>query len=260
MPNRQPFLLSIFGSASIFTAVNLTLVHAAPFMIIGNDEKLAFDADAKPILSPPGKDSVVILDLADPENPKTVANLPLKNSVVGPPVNVAIDPTNSVALVADSVDVVKDGDNLKIAPDNKVYVIDLKANPPKLAGTVTVGKQPSGLSFSPSGDLALVANRADKTISVLGIKGTDVKVLDTIDMGDIVAHVTFTWTASTRSRPNSTITKSRCSTSTATRSPTTNSTCRPASGPTMWRWRRTARSRSARTTAMLAAPTAVSIR
>jgi hypothetical protein len=48
------------------------------------------------------------------------------------------------ALVADSVDVTQDGDKLKMGPDDKVYVIDLKANPPKLAGTVTVGKQPSG--------------------------------------------------------------------------------------------------------------------
>ena len=150
MPNRQSLLLSAFVSAGIFTVLNVTLAHAAPFMIVGNDEKLVVDDDGKPILSAPGKDSVVILDLADPENPKTVANLPLKNSVIGPPVNVAIDPTNSIALVADFVDVVKDGDDLKIAPDNKVYVIDLKANPPKLADTVTVGKQPSGLSFSPS--------------------------------------------------------------------------------------------------------------
>jgi 6-phosphogluconolactonase (cycloisomerase 2 family) len=192
MPNRQQILLSAFVSASIFTALNVTLAHAAPFMIVGNDEKVAFDGDGKAILSPPGKDSVVILDLADPENPKTVANLPLKNSVIGPPVNVAIDPTNSIALVADSVDVAKDGDALKVVPDNKVYVIDLKVNPPKLAGTVTVGKQPSGLSFSPTGDLALVTNRADKSISVLTVKGTDVKPVDTIDMGDIVSHVTFT--------------------------------------------------------------------
>ena len=91
-----------------------------------------------------------------------------------------------------SVNVSKDGDTLKIEPDNKVYVIDLKANPPKLADTVTVGKQPSGLSFSPVGDLALVANRADKSIGVLSVKGTDVKLIDTIDMGDIVSHVTFT--------------------------------------------------------------------
>jgi DNA-binding beta-propeller fold protein YncE len=166
--------------------------HAAPFMIVGNDEKLLWDDNFKPILSPPGKDSVVILDLADPLNPKIVANLPIKNSVVGPPVNVAIDPTGSIALVADSIDVVKEGDALKQVPDDKIHVIDLKANPPKLAGTVTGAKQPSGLSFSPSGNLALVANRADKSISVLSIKGTEVKIIDTIPMGDEVSHVTFT--------------------------------------------------------------------
>src|SRR5204863_3836378 len=98
--------------------------------------------DGKPILAAPGKDQVLIVDLADPEAPKIVATLPLKNSVVGPPVNVDIDPTGTVALVADSVDVVKDGEALKQVPDNKIYVIDLKAEPPKLAATISAGKQP----------------------------------------------------------------------------------------------------------------------
>ena len=40
--------------------------------------------------------------------------------------------------------------------------------------------------------MALVANRADNSISVLTINGTDVKLIDTVDMGDIVAHVAFT--------------------------------------------------------------------
>ena len=86
----------------------------------------------------------------------------------------------------------KDGEALKQVPDNKVYVIDLKANPPKLAATVTVGKQPSGLSISPYGKMALVANRGDNSISVLSINGTDVKVTDTVAMPDSVAHVVFT--------------------------------------------------------------------
>jgi DNA-binding beta-propeller fold protein YncE len=172
--------------------VVLTPSRADPLLIVGNDEKLTWDAQGKGVLAPDGKDSVVILDLANPEEPRIVATLPLKNSVVGPPVNVAIDPTGSVALVADSIDVVKDGDKLKSVPDDKVYVIDLKAKPPKLAATVTVGKQPSGLSFSPSGTLAAVANRVSKSISVLSVKGTDVKVIDTVDMGDIVSHVVFT--------------------------------------------------------------------
>jgi DNA-binding beta-propeller fold protein YncE len=118
--------------------------------------------------------------------------LPLENSIVGPPVNLDIDPSGSIALVANSVDLTKDGDALKQVPDNKVYVIDLMASPPKLAATITVGKQPSGLSISPSGKMALVANRGDNTISVLSINGTDVKVTDTLTFPDSVSHVVFT--------------------------------------------------------------------
>jgi DNA-binding beta-propeller fold protein YncE len=180
----------LLAAATVFLAAGLA--RAAPLMIVGNDEKVLWDDDGKAVLSPAGKDSVLIVDLANPEDPKIVANLPLKNSVVGPPVNLDIDPTGSIALVADSMDMVKEGDALKQVPDNKVYVIDLKATPPKLAATVTVGKQPSGLSIAPSGKLALVANRADNSLSVLSIDGTDVKVIDTVAMGESVSHAIFT--------------------------------------------------------------------
>ncbi len=180
------------GAAILLCSAGLNLAYAKPFMIVGLDEKVSWDDDGKTVLSLPGKDQVLIVDLADPESPKIVATLPLENSVVGPPVNVDIDPTGSVALVANSVDVVKDGDALKQVPDNKIFVIDLKANPPKLAATITGGKQPSGLSFSPSGKMALVANRADNSVSVLSVNGTDVKVTDTISFPDSVAHVQFT--------------------------------------------------------------------
>jgi DNA-binding beta-propeller fold protein YncE len=165
----------IFAATAVL-AFNTIVVQAAPFMIVGNDEKLAFDDSGKAILSLPGKDSVLIVDLANPLSPKITANLQLKNSVVGPPVNLDIDPTGSIAIVADSMDVIKDGDALKAVPDDKIYVIDLKANPPKLAATLTGDKQPSGLSINPAGTLALVANRAGKSITVLSIKGTDVLI------------------------------------------------------------------------------------
>src|ERR1700744_4341298 len=181
-----------FAAATLLCSTAFSLAHAKPFMIVGIDEKVTWDNDGKTILAAPGKDSVVIVDLANPEQPKIVATLPLENSVVGPPVNLDIDPSGSVALVANSVDVVKDGDAFKQVPNNQIFVIDLKANPPKLAATLTGGKQPSGLSFSPSGKMALVANRADNSISVLSVNGTDVKVTDTITFPDSVAHVIFT--------------------------------------------------------------------
>jgi len=172
-------------------AFNALVARAAPFMIVGDDEKVSF-TDGKTIVSPPGKDSVLVVDVANPLDPRIVANLSLKNSVVGPPVNLAIDPTDSVAIVADSMNAVQDGDNWKQVPDNKIYVIDLKAKPAKLISTIEGDRQPSGLSINPAGNLALVANRAGKSISVLSIHGADVKLIGSVDMGDEVSAVVFT--------------------------------------------------------------------
>ena len=186
-------IITLVACIAAFVAVlGCPHAQAGPYMIVGNDEKISWDDAGKAVLALPGKDSVLIVDLADPLNPKIVANLPLKNSIVGPPVNLAIDPTGTVALVADSVNIIKDGEALKQVPDDKLHIIDLKAQPPKLVETISVGKQPSGLSINPTGTLALVANREDKSIGVLSIKGTEVKLIDTVPMGDSVAHVVFT--------------------------------------------------------------------
>jgi DNA-binding beta-propeller fold protein YncE len=166
--------------------------NAAPYMIVGNDEKPGADAQGKPVVNPTGNDTVVIFDLANPEDPKVVASLKLENSIVGPPVNLAISPNGSIALVADSMTVAEENGTRKMVPTDKVHVIDMKANPPKLAQTITVGKQPSGLSFSPKGDMALVANRADGTIGVLKIEGTNVTQTGTVQVSPGVSHVVFT--------------------------------------------------------------------
>jgi DNA-binding beta-propeller fold protein YncE len=164
----------------------------AEFMIVGNDEKVAFDAEGNRSFVAPGKDTISIVDIASREAPKIVATLPMMNSIFGPPVNLAITPDERVAIVANSVEWVQDGTNWKPAPDNKLYVIDLTASPPARVATVEIGKQPSGLAINKAGDLALVANRNDKSVSVLSIKGTDVKLVDTVPMGDEVASVAIT--------------------------------------------------------------------
>src|ERR1700687_1616626 len=98
-----------FAAAILLCSPTLNLAHAKPFMIVGIDEKVGWDDDGKTVLSAPGKDSVLIVDLANPEDPKIVATLPLKNSIVGPPVNLDIDPSGSRALVAGLVGVAQGG-------------------------------------------------------------------------------------------------------------------------------------------------------
>ena len=164
---------------------------AAELMIIGNDEKVMFDDNGTPTFSAPGKDTVSIVDISNREAPRIVANLPLMNSIFGPPTNLAITPDERLALVANSMSWVQDGAAWKAVPDTKLYVIDLKVSPPTHIATVQVGKQPSGLAISKAGDLALVTNRADSSITVLSIQGDQVKVADTVSIGEQVAAVAF---------------------------------------------------------------------
>ena len=190
----MPSLLLKHCVAASFCLLATTSIqaNAAPYMIIGNDEKPGTDAQGKPVVNPTGQDTVLIVDLAQPEAPKIVAALQLENSIVGPPVNLAISPNGSIALVADSMTVAEENGVRKLVPTDKVFVIDMQANPPKLAQTVTVGKQPSGLSFSPKGDMALVTNRGDGTISILKIDGTNVTQTGTVAISPGVSHVVFT--------------------------------------------------------------------
>jgi DNA-binding beta-propeller fold protein YncE len=164
-------------------------------LIVGNDEKQGWDENAKPILKEPGHDTLSVIDIAKPEAPRIAATIPLINSIVGPPTNLAIHPSGEIAFVANSLEPVIQGWGHRLEPDNKVFLIDLKATPPKVIGTITVGKQPSGMAISQKGDLALVANRADGTISVLSIRGKDVLVVDSVTVGiatDSVSAVAIT--------------------------------------------------------------------
>ena len=164
-------------------------------LIVGNDEKQGWDENAKPIFKEPGHDTLSVIDISKPEAPRIAATIPLINSIVGPPTNLAIHPSGEIALVANSLEPVIQGWGHRLEPDNKVFLIDLKATPPKVIGTITVGKQPSGMAISPKGDLALVANRADSTISVLSIRGKDILVVDTVTVGtatDSVSAVAIT--------------------------------------------------------------------
>ena len=188
--------LVLLGAVALLAACASTAPMQAgkpEFMVVGIDSKVAWGDDGKLQLLPPGKDAVTIVDIGtDPANPKIVASLPLMNSIFGPPTNLAITPDGQLALVANSMDWAPDGAGWKAVPDTKLYVIDLTTSPPKLIDTVTVGKQPSGMSINRAGTLALVTNRADNSISVLSIQGKQVKLLDTVVIGEQVAHVVFT--------------------------------------------------------------------
>jgi len=192
--NLRIAIAALTGLAVLAGCANMTPPPGKrELMLVANDEKQSWDDAGKVILSDAGRDTVSILDIGtDPLAPKIIANLPIPNTIAGPPVNLAITPDEGLALVANSMNMVTEAGVRKLVPDNRVFVIDLTANPPKVIQTLAVGKQPSGMSINAAGTMALIANRTENSISVLRIAGKKVELIDTVAMGEQVAHVRFT--------------------------------------------------------------------
>jgi DNA-binding beta-propeller fold protein YncE len=108
--------------------------------------------------------------MSKPASLRIVATIPLdNNTIVGPPTNLAITPKGDLALVANSVNGIEKGGKWDTVSDNRMFVVDLKANPPAVIATLNLGKKPSGMAINTTGTMALVTNRDDGTISVLSI-------------------------------------------------------------------------------------------
>ena len=188
--------LAACSMAATMVLFALERTARAQLMIVGNDEKPGWDKDGKPTLNPPGHDTLSVIDMSKPAELKIVATIPLDNSIIGPPTNLAIMPKGDLALVANSVNgTKKDDGSLAIVSDDRVFVIDLKANPPAIVETLHIGKRPSGMAIDTAGTLALVTNRDEGTISVLAIDGRTVRLTDTVTVGapgDSVSAVAIT--------------------------------------------------------------------
>jgi DNA-binding beta-propeller fold protein YncE len=164
-------------------------VSRAQIMVVGIDRKFAYDENAVRQALEPGHDEVLFYDVQNPMAPKLVGSLPLENSIVGPPTNVAVTPDGSIALIANAVHSEKTEAGWKAVPADQVFVVDLKSSPPRLAQTLKVGRQPSGVAISKDGSFALVANRDSKSVTILRIDGATVSVGDTVAMEDSIGAI-----------------------------------------------------------------------
>jgi DNA-binding beta-propeller fold protein YncE len=165
----------------------------AQLAISANDNKLALVNGVAQVVQNPSPDTITIIDLSAPA-PRVVAEIPVPNSVVGPPLSVAITPDEGLALVTAAMQI-DPADKTKQIPDNRVSVVDLKATPPRVIDTLQAGAGASGVSINRQGTLALVANRSEGTVSVFGIQGKTVTPLSKVTIAPAasgVSHVAFT--------------------------------------------------------------------
>ncbi|HVY57373.1 MAG TPA: YncE family protein [Xanthobacteraceae bacterium] len=180
--------------AALLLAVPLLATGArAQLLVSANDGKAVLVNGVSTVPADPVPDHVTIVDLGQ-SPPKVVGEVPAPASVVGPPQSVAVAPDESIALVTGATRI--DPNNpKKVAPDDKLTVIDLKASPPKVLATLEAGKGASGVSINRTGTLALVANRAEGTVSVFSIKDKALTPAGKIDFGNAKSgpsHAVFT--------------------------------------------------------------------
>jgi DNA-binding beta-propeller fold protein YncE len=165
----------------------------AQIVVSANDAKVRLVDGVNTTVPNPPPDTVTIIDLSRGQ-PRVVVEIPVPNSIVGPPQNVAITPDESLALVASSTRL-DPADSAKTAPDDKLTVIDLRASPPAVLATLRAGNGASGVTINRAGTLALVANRFEGTVSVFTIAGKTVTAAGKVDVGtpeSLLSGVVFT--------------------------------------------------------------------
>ena len=185
-----PSIRWLLTPLAVVLAVQFSSTPLAQVIIAGNDNK-ALVVDGKLQIDPQGVQSVSVIDIGA-DGPTLRATVEVPNSIFGPPTNLAISADNRLALVAEAVMIDPDASPPKFVPSDKLHVIDLESDPPQIIDTLTVGRQPSGMSISPDGRLAIVANRAETSVSVLSIEGKQVRFEGKVETGDQVTHVAFT--------------------------------------------------------------------
>jgi len=179
---------SIFTCAGAAAVLLLGVAGAhAELAVSANDGKQIHQGDPINYIEP---DSVSVLDITA-HGVKLLGTVAAPACMIGSPTAVAVSRNSRFAIVT-ACQKVEDG---KVVTNDTASVIDLAvpANP-RVIQTIHTGLQPSGVSISPNGRLALIANFADDSISVFTISGMKLTAVGTVKLptGSGPADVVFT--------------------------------------------------------------------
>jgi DNA-binding beta-propeller fold protein YncE len=170
-----------YHAALVLLTVALAVATTrAQIAVSSNDHKAVWVDGVNTVPANPKPDTVTVLDLSGTA-PRVIAGLEVPGGWSAPPQSVAIAPDESIALVTSSARL-DPRDATRTVFNDVLSVIDLTSSPPRLVSTLRTGQRAAGVSINPSGTLALVANRADGTVSVFRIAGKTVTPASTVDL------------------------------------------------------------------------------
>jgi DNA-binding beta-propeller fold protein YncE len=179
MPRTPAAWTLAAGAAALF---GLARPAAADLAVIALDNHSINVNGTLTAAQNPPPDAVAIVDVAH-YPPRLVATVEAPTSVVGAPTSLWIAPDESWLIVtsASKLDPQNPG---KTVENDQVSVIDLKASPPRVVQSVTAGKGANEVSVSPEGNIALVANRAEGTVSVFAVNDKRLTAAGKVGVGD----------------------------------------------------------------------------
>jgi DNA-binding beta-propeller fold protein YncE len=172
--------------ARLLAAALLTALPAAAhadIVLSSNDGHSVMNAQMKIVAAnPPTPDTVSLIEVGR-YPPVVKATIDVPGSVVGPPMAawIAKDASWAIVTSATKADAQAKGG---ISPDDQVSVLDLTSNPPKIVQSLTSGLGATEVRVSPDGSLALIANRAEGTVSVFTVKDKRLTPAGKVDTGN----------------------------------------------------------------------------
>src|SRR4051812_46395501 len=155
--------------------------YAADLIVSANDGKYVRVEGKATYPQPAPSDSLAILDAS--QSPPTLKAVVegIEHTISGPPQAVAITPNGKLAIIGAPSRY--DYDAKKESFGTYLQIVDLEASPPRLTGKVEIGAHPNGLAVNPQGNL-LIAAATDGTVRVVTISGKELKLADTIKVGE----------------------------------------------------------------------------
>lgn len=178
MPNLSKLLLA----AAVAGA--MPMVAMADVVLSSNDAHTVMDAGKNQVApNPAGPDTVTVIDVKS-YPPKIKATFEAPGSVVGPPGAIWISKDETWGIVTSATKADPAAKTGGISPDDRVSVFDLTSNPPKITQSLTSGLGATQVRLSPDGTLALIANRAEGTVSVFTVKDKHLTAVGKVDTGN----------------------------------------------------------------------------
>lgn len=177
------------GKAALGLLAGLMAALAAPSGALADIAVVAIDRKVENLdgrtvtVQDPAPDTAMILDLSTIP-PTVLGEVEASTSVIGPPSTVAVSPDETLAIVTGGRMIDPDNPTGPPKVNDDVTVIDLTARPPQAVARLKAGAGAAGVSFTPDGAMALVANRNEGTVSVFAVDGMGLTLLDTVEVGD----------------------------------------------------------------------------